>query len=95
MIKITSVNSDNNTAVKTEINDNMYITVKKVKHDINGNPRYQLNLFENNINVTEKLKGTLGRYTKNGLTFQSHNLSNDVNFILSKLEVQKNETGRY
>lgn len=69
--------------VKTVVNETYYITVQKIKNDINGNLRYQMNVFVNNKNITEFFKGTLGRMSKKGLIFQSFNLSNDVNFILN------------
>ena len=63
----------------------LQLNVQKSKRDINGNPRYALKVFKDGQNITEKYRGALGRYTKKGhIIFQSYQLSNAINFILSK-----------
>jgi hypothetical protein len=86
-----NIKMKNDCNTKVIIKGNIRITTKKIKNDINGNPRYTLNFFINDLNCTEKLKGILGRYTKNGLNIQSYNLNADINFILEEYNTKIND----
>ena len=86
-----NIKMKNDCNTKVIIKGNIRITIKKIKHDINGNPRYTINFFIDDINITEKFKGILGRMTKNGLNIQSYNLNADINFILEEYNTKIND----
>ena len=82
---------------KVIIKNNFVITVKREKNDINGNPKYIINIFKKlgmtkefeNINLlcyTKKIH--FGRYskTKNIFTITSYNIEEDINILFTSVE---------
>lgn len=87
---------------KIYIKEKFAITVKREKNDINGNPRYQINIFAklgnskeyDNINLlcyTKKFN--IGRYskTKNIFNITSYNIQEKIENIFSEIENIFNE----
>ena len=79
------------------IKNNFAVSVKREKNDINGNPRYAINIFSklrsskeyDNINLlcyTKKFN--IGRYskTKNIFTITAYNIPEKIENIFSEIE---------
>ena len=82
---------------KVIIKNNFAVTVKREKNDVNGNPRYAINIFAklrsskeyDNINLlcyTKKFN--IGRYsiTKNIFTITAYNIPEKIENIFSEIE---------
>lgn len=82
---------------KIIIKNNFAVTVKKIKNDINGNPRYEINIFAklgnakeyDNVNLlcyTKKIH--IGRYSKvkNIFTVISYNIKDHINILFTSVE---------
>ena len=82
---------------KIIIKNNFVVSVKKIKNDINGNPKYEINIFaklENtkeydNVNLlcyTKKIN--IGRYskTKNIFTITSYDIQEKIERIFTEIE---------
>ena len=82
---------------KIYIKNNFAETVKREKNDVNGNPRYQINIFTklgnakeyDNINLlcyTKKIH--IGRYSKakNIFTVISYNIEDHINILFTSVE---------
>lgn len=90
IIEVSSIDGiigGNKTLYKIE-NQDFFIKVDKVKNDINGNPRYKINMFDNNfknVSYNLKFKAKEGKYNKNNnsLVVQSFNISNTLENILN------------
>lgn len=87
---------------KVIIKNNFVVTVKREKNDVNGNPRYQINIFAklgsskeyDNINLlcyTKKIH--IGRYSKakNIFTITAYNIPEKIENIFSEIENIFNE----
>ena len=87
---------------KIYIKNNFAVTVKREKNDVNGNPRYQINIFTklgnakeyDNVNLlcyTKKIN--IGRYsiTKNIFTITAYNIPEKIENIFSEIENIFNE----
>lgn len=78
-----SILSSENTLYK--YND-LYINIYRVKNDMYGNPMYHASIYDSNKNnISENYKREFVRYYKKGqyLSFQSYNMSNKLENILS------------
>lgn len=78
-----SILSSENTLYK--YND-LYINIYRVKNDMYGNPMYHVSIYDSNKNnISENYKREFVRYYKKGqyLSFQSYNISNKLENILS------------
>lgn len=83
---------------KIIIKNNFAVSAKKVKHDINGCPRYEINIYAkygnmeeeyNNINFFCYNKGKkIGKYSKakNVFTLISYDINKKISEILSEIE---------
>lgn len=82
---------------KIYIKNNFAVTVKREKNDVNGNPRYQINIFTklgnakeyDNVNLlcyTKKIN--IGRYskTKNIFLLTSYNINETIENIFTSVE---------
>ena len=82
---------------KIIIKNNFAVSVKKIKNDNNGNPRYEINIFAklgnakeyDNINYlcyTKKIH--IGRYSKakNIFTITAYNIPEKIENIFSEIE---------
>lgn len=87
---------------KIYIKNNFAVSVKREKNDINGNPRYAINIFAklgsskeyDNINLlcyTKKFN--IGRYSKtlNIFTITAYNIPEKIENIFSEIENIFNE----
>lgn len=80
---LNSILSSENTLYK--YND-LYINIYRVKNDMYGNPMYHASIYDSNKNnISENYKREFVRYYKKGqyLSFQSYNISNKLENILS------------
>lgn len=83
---------------KIIIKNNFAVTVKRVKNDINGCPRYEINVYAkygnveeeySNINYLAYNKGKkIGRYSKakNIFTLISYNINKKISEIFAEIE---------
>ena len=78
-----------------KVNDNLIISVKQIKNDINGNLRYTITVYENDndnefIKMTYFYKGkiNIGRYSKKNdcITITSNYIKDNINTIIEKLK---------
>jgi hypothetical protein len=54
------------------------VAVNRINNDLNGNPRYEISVFEDNVNVTQRfIKGKAKK-----LIIQSYNIESDLERIL-------------
>lgn len=80
-------------------NDLMICEIKGLKFhyvrrgcDVNGNPKYRIQVFSDSINVTSLFKGIVGRYnSKNDyITVTSYNIKSLLCYIVESYDSKNN-----
>jgi hypothetical protein len=78
--------------VNNEVSDNVFMTVKRAKSDINGNRRYQVMLFVNGVYRKELLTWYCKKTTDNGAIIQAGGLTElegKINLMLEKIDISE------